>query len=240
MNSLEVLEQLLEHRETVLKLPTPMPLYAVAVLPAKLSSATRGIEASWGPKVNFQHCIYREDCTEPASSYIIKSQSAGTRTIVNYNELPEMSTEEFIQIADSMPTAPKWFHFEGRIPDVTLQCIRYVRKLGPEHKISVEVEKPNRVGLQELAAEADVVFYSKSWAQGNGFQSPQTFLQAQSSLTPQSSILCCTWGEQGAVGLDKRKMAYVHSPASVDATLPIVEYVRTSSLSSSTEQSATY
>ena len=31
--------------------------------------------------------------------------------------------------------------------------------------ISVEVEKPGRVGLQELAAEADVVFYSKTWAQ---------------------------------------------------------------------------
>ena len=32
-------------------------------------------------------------------------------------------------------------------------------------KISVEVEKPGREGLQELAALADVVFYSKSWAQ---------------------------------------------------------------------------
>ena len=32
-------------------------------------------------------------------------------------------------------------------------------------KISVEVEKPGREGLQELATLADVVFYSKSWAQ---------------------------------------------------------------------------
>jgi ketohexokinase len=31
--------------------------------------------------------------------------------------------------------------------------------------VSVEVEKPGRAGLQELAEEADVVFYSKSWAQ---------------------------------------------------------------------------
>jgi ketohexokinase len=29
----------------------------------------------------------------------------------------------------------------------------------------VEVEKPGREGLQELAQEADVVFYSKTWAQ---------------------------------------------------------------------------
>jgi ketohexokinase len=31
--------------------------------------------------------------------------------------------------------------------------------------ISVEVERPGREGLEALAAEADVVFYSKSWAQ---------------------------------------------------------------------------
>lgn len=31
-------------------------------------------------------------------------------------------------------------------------------------KISVEVEKPGREGLERLVAEADVVFYSKSWA----------------------------------------------------------------------------
>jgi ketohexokinase len=34
----------------------------------------------------------------------------------------------------------------------------------PDAKISVEVEKPGREGLIELAAEADVVFYSKGWA----------------------------------------------------------------------------
>jgi ketohexokinase len=35
----------------------------------------------------------------------------------------------------------------------------------PESTISVEVEKPGREGLIGLAAEADVVFYSKSWAE---------------------------------------------------------------------------
>jgi len=50
------------------------------------------------------------------------------------------------------------------MPDVTVECIRYLRQNHPKLKVSVEVEKPNRVGLQELAAEADIVFYSKSWA----------------------------------------------------------------------------
>lgn len=46
-----------------------------------------------------------------------------------------------------------------------MACIRHLRRLLPACKISVEVEKPNREGLVELAAEADVVFYSKSWAE---------------------------------------------------------------------------
>lgn len=54
---------------------------------------------------------------------------------------------------------------QGRIPDVTLLCMQQLRQYHPAVKISVEVEKPGREGLQELAALADVVFYSKSWAQ---------------------------------------------------------------------------
>jgi ketohexokinase len=48
---------------------------------------------------------------------------------------------------------------------VTLSCMRHIREHYPSIKISVEVEKPGREGLQELAQEADIVFYSKSWAQ---------------------------------------------------------------------------
>ena len=42
--------------------------------------------------------------------------------------------------------------------------MRYLRQRFPAVKISVEVEKPGRAGLEDLAAEANVVFYSKSWA----------------------------------------------------------------------------
>ena len=55
--------------------------------------------------------------------------------------------------------------YKGRIPDVTLWSMQYLRKHHPAVRISVEVEKPGREGLQDLAALADVVFYSKSWAQ---------------------------------------------------------------------------
>ena len=43
--------------------------------------------------------------------------------------------------------------------------MQHLRQHHPTVKISVEVEKPGREGLQDLAALADVVFYSKSWAQ---------------------------------------------------------------------------
>lgn len=54
---------------------------------------------------------------------------------------------------------------QGRAPDVTLECIHYLREHFPKAEISVEVEKPGRSGLQELADAADVVIYSKCWAQ---------------------------------------------------------------------------
>jgi ketohexokinase len=54
---------------------------------------------------------------------------------------------------------------KGRLPDVTIECIRYIRDQFHQALISVEVEKPGRPGLHELAEAADVVFYSKGWAQ---------------------------------------------------------------------------
>lgn len=54
---------------------------------------------------------------------------------------------------------------QGRIPETTLQCIRHLRQVLPKATISVEVEKPGREGLVELANAADVVFYSRGWAE---------------------------------------------------------------------------
>ncbi|KAL1984731.1 hypothetical protein VTN96DRAFT_8764 [Rasamsonia emersonii] len=224
-NSVEVFQQLLdsspEHNEISLNL--------AAVLPARSSVGSQQIKASFGPRVNLQHCIYREAFNEPASSYIIKSQSTGSRTIVNYNELPEMTVAEFVQIADQLVrTTDDWFHFEGRIPDVTLQCMQYLRQRHPAVRISVEVEKPGRAGLQELAAGADVVFYAKGWAQANGYRSPEEFLRAQAQLTPKARYLCCTWGEEGAAIMDladRNTPTYESTPAYTVAHGQVVDTI---------------
>lgn len=54
---------------------------------------------------------------------------------------------------------------QGRTPEMTLQFIHYLRNQFPSVRVSIEIEKPGRPGLQELAKEADVVFYAKTWAQ---------------------------------------------------------------------------
>ncbi|KAL3476797.1 Ribokinase-like protein [Aspergillus californicus] len=208
-NSLEVLQQLIAQSSPAAQ----VPLNLVALLPARSSVATQQIRHALEPNVSLSHCIYREEYQQPASSYIIKSQSSGSRTIVNYNELPEMTLGEFKRITDELGHVPLWFHFEGRMPDVTLTCIRHARDRFPSVVISVEIEKPGRSGLQELAGEADVVFFSKSWAQNNGYNSGEECVREQSRLASKASLLCCTWGQDGAAAFEPKTGSIVHSPA---------------------------
>lgn len=105
---LEVLQQLTFHESTVEELP----LALITVLPAKSSIASQQIKSAFGTRVNLDHCIYREEFEEPASCYIIKSQSTGSRTIVNYNSLTEMTLEEFTGVANELGPKARWFHFE--------------------------------------------------------------------------------------------------------------------------------
>ncbi|KAI4179782.1 MAG: hypothetical protein L6R41_007640 [Letrouitia leprolyta] len=196
-NTLEVLQQLLDSNPR----DSPISLALCAVLPSSSSLGYREIKSSFEEATDLTPCICREDSTEPASSYIIRSKAADSRTIVNYNGLREMMVEEFAGVVDTSREGLGWCHFEGRIPDVTLACIRYLRQRHPTVKISVELEKPGREGLQDLATLADVVFYSKSWA-GNGYQTSEECLRSQAILTFSASLLLCTWGEFGATALE--------------------------------------
>ncbi|KAM0475328.1 hypothetical protein ACHAPX_007082 [Trichoderma viride] len=160
-NSLEVLQQLLQPQDAI-------RMYLISPLPSKSSPAAQRIKASFGEAspVSLEHSLYRETYTEAASSYIIRSEQTGSRTLVNYNDLPEMTVGEFEAIVQGFsPDDETWWHFEGRIPHITLKCVRTLRDKLPNAQVSVEVEKPGRDGLRELAAEANVVFYSKSWAE---------------------------------------------------------------------------
>lgn len=158
-NSLEVLQQL----------TTSLTLYVVSPLPRRDSIASNRILSSFGTdsRINLSRCLFREEYEEAASSYIIRSEATGTRTLVNYNALPEMTADEFSRtVINTIPEDEEaWWHFEGRIPGVTAECVRAIKRKHPRATVSVEIEKPGREGLIELANEADVVFYSRTWAE---------------------------------------------------------------------------
>jgi ketohexokinase len=123
-NTLEVLQQLLSidphFNDCLLFLGT---------LPARDSQATKTITDSL-KGIDFSHCIYREECQEAASSYIIKSEAEDSRTIVNYNELPEMTVSEFIGAANAVGRGEGggtgvWWHFEVYI----YRCLHMLRMI---------------------------------------------------------------------------------------------------------------
>ncbi|KAK3058443.1 hypothetical protein LTR09_000007 [Extremus antarcticus] len=249
-NTLEVLQELISDDvddaatrpdRPQSNVPASIDLSLMAVLPSRVCAQTEFIASSFemdahaytkSTNVDLFHCIFRENYTEPISAYIVSSEASSSRTIVNHNPLPEMTFEEFVVQAEKLITISAtqdeqhsrriWFHFEGRVPEITYKCIQYLRKhpalqlakqqLGSELilRISVELEKPLRNGLRDLVLGADYVFYSRSWAEGEGYGSAEACLKGEaeqlgqqrveSLLTP-DKLLICTWGAQGACSL---------------------------------------
>ncbi|KAF1947200.1 Ribokinase-like protein [Clathrospora elynae] len=208
-NSLQVLEQLLEHDPcSPQNFPSSTMLHLLAVLPDEGSEAAKFICDSL-PSVDVAaFSIFREGLHDAASSYILQSQESVSRTIVSINELPEMALHEFnsqiYQLNEKFGGKGRiWFHFEGRVPELILQCVLFLKKTYPGFRISVECEKPERVGMAEVARLADVVFYSRLWAEKNGVGDARRFLEAQRASTRDGALLCCTWGAGGATAVKK-------------------------------------
>lgn len=112
-NSLEVLQQLLAQQQQSHKV-TP---YLISCLPSAEAPATARVRDSFGSDstVDFTRCIYRRGHDQPASSYIIRSEATGSRTLVNYNDLPEMTLDEFQTAIEGLdPQDDMWVHFEVR------------------------------------------------------------------------------------------------------------------------------
>ena len=108
-NTLDVLQQLLHSNDV-----SPISLALFAVLPSSSSSGYQELRSSFEPSIDLTQCICREDTTEPASSYIIRSRAGDGRTIINYNGLREMTGGEFASAADKLGQEMVWCHFEVR------------------------------------------------------------------------------------------------------------------------------
>lgn len=97
--------------------------YLISCLPSEGSPATSRIVESFGGSsgegegeelVNLTRCIYRP-VENAASSYIMRSEATGSRTLVNYNDLAEMTADEFVGAVGDLITGggdDVWFHFE--------------------------------------------------------------------------------------------------------------------------------
>jgi len=75
--------------------------------------------------VDASHCLYRTGHDAAASSYIVRSGATGSRTIVNFNDLPEMTAGELEGIVDALTGEVGvrggggdgcWWHFEVSTP----------------------------------------------------------------------------------------------------------------------------
>ena len=193
-NTLEVLSQLLPDDNFDSETSTyHTELSLLTVLPDPQSLDTKAVISSL-PDVSPQLFQYREGQHGAATSYII-STPKGTRTVVSHNPLDELTFEEFKAAIAPMVTEDTmkeevWIHFEGRNPEVVNACVSWLRQTyGYNQKvaISVELEKPDRWQLRQSAREADVIFYSKLWAEvsgGNLSQHIGTHLTASTPIFP--------------------------------------------------------
>jgi ketohexokinase len=152
----------------------------------------------------------------PVSSIIISKQT-GSRTITHFRDLSEYSFAAFSAI-DLQPL--DWLHFEGRNVTGVRQMLERVREISPATRCSVEIEKP-RAGIESLFPLADVLMFSGNYASTRGFADPLALLQSVHPGCPGADLFC-TWGDAGAVALDRDGREYRHpvvTPAKVVDTL---------------------
>lgn len=146
----------------------------------------------------------------PTSSIMLAPAS---RTIVHYRDLPELTAAQFARI-DLAPFG--WVHFEGRnVPELG-KMLAQVRAQQPQAVISLEVEKP-RDGIEQLFGLADVLLFSRGYAQHGGLADAPEFLAQMHQAAAQADIVVA-WGEAGAYGLS-RNGEYCHSQAYPPAQL---------------------
>lgn len=142
-NTLEVLQQLLHSQEannggnnstsktgaahTQLHLLSPLPDASSPAAAQILGSFGSG--GGGGSTVGSELCLHRAGMTLPASSYIIRSESTGSRTIVSQVPLAEMTKDEFAGAVAAFAAASNsdetaqdqsWWHFEVNKQDRNL------------------------------------------------------------------------------------------------------------------------
>lgn len=139
-------------------------------------------------------------------SYILQNRQNGSRTIVHYRDLPELSYKEF----SCLSLKPyEWIHFEGRNPDAVKQMLKHARELS-DATISLEIEKA-RENIEQLIPYADVILFSRDYALKKSWKDAVSLLDMMCKEYP-GKTFCVAWGKEGAWGCDSAHKVY-HSTA---------------------------
>lgn len=149
------------------------------------------------------------------TSYITLNQRNGSRTIVHYRDLPELSPRA---MAQAPLNQVQWVHFEGRNEANTRQMLDDVKQQQPQVPVSIEIEK-TRERLDLLYPGADVYFFSRSFARARDFADAASVLHHYRKLIP-DALLVCSWGDKGAYALEADELLY--APA-----VPVAQVVDT-------------
>eukprot|EP00731_Ephydatia_muelleri_P029331 Em0020g975a len=172
--------------------------------------------------ISHGNCVHHSHCRLP-TSYVVINRGTGSRTIVHYRNLPELSAADFIKLDISKYG---WIHFEGRQPDQYRAMMEQVAtynasqtKSSSRVKISVELEK-KRLSTSELVLFADVVMMSKEYAISNGYQSAEEAVVGLRAKVKPGAIVTCTWGDRGAAASDQEEKVWscpaIPSPRVID------------------------
>ena len=114
---------------------------------------------------------------------------------MHFRDLIELGFETFQQLDLSLFDC---CHFEGRNVGETQKMIQFTRGNYPDMIISVEIEKP-RENIEYLFGLANILFFSKDFAQQRNFKNGASFLNAPYlNVWREKSLLVCAWGDQGA------------------------------------------
>ncbi len=140
-------------------------------------------------------------------SYITLNQRNGSRTIVHYRDLPELSAEAFAGISVERYD---WLHFEGRNVAGLQKMLEYTRENIFDQPVSLEIEK-DRNGLEELIPLVDLVMFPRAYAQAQGFNDAESFLRDRQAKHG-NIWMTCTWADQGAWAIDQLGIIF-HAPA---------------------------
>jgi ketohexokinase len=155
--------------------------------------------------IDFSDCPVEPDSCSPVS-WVIRNRQNGSRTIIHHRHLPELSFEQFAAISLDQY---QWVHFEGRHVSETARMIERVRQVS-NARVSVEIEK-ERQEIERLFEHADLVLFSRAFANGRGFDSGAEFVRHMAARIPATEIVCA-WGAEGAFGIDRQGQVF-ESPA---------------------------